>query len=70
MHVIVGFTMRVFYADNYIIGQDHVVGDQIAIHLELHCGCYPDSMTDHSHVELWQDGVRIDPTSFLYCNYL
>ena len=62
--------MRVFYADNYIIGQNHVVGEQIAIHLELHCGCYPDSMTDHSHVELWKDGVRIDPTSFLYCDYL
>ena len=36
----------------------------------LQCGCYPSTMTDHSHVEIWIDGTRLDPTSWLYCNFL
>lgn len=63
-----GYEVKVFYTkpDSSIIGKSVAAGARVGYHTGLLCGCYGSGMTDHSHFQLYLDGVIIDPASYLF----
>ncbi|CAD5111521.1 DgyrCDS825 [Dimorphilus gyrociliatus] len=50
------------------IGKTFSTGDKIGTHIGLHCsGCYSLAMTDHSHFQLYKNGVIVNPTEYVMC---
>lgn len=66
-----GHSVMIFYCDPDRVSMPATVtkGQAVATHRGLHCGCYGTSMTDHIHYQVDYYGTRIDPASWIYCNW-
>ena len=54
--------------DSGMVGRTVSEGNRMGVHTSLHCSdCYDSAMTDHVHLQLYQNGNIINPTSKVDC---
>jgi LysM repeat protein len=61
--------VKVFYAkyDPALVGKRVVAGDSVAIAQDLQMsGKYPANVQDHVHVEVWKNGVQVNPKQLIF----